>query len=82
MKYYREPNGDFLAIADRRDMFEGISPSRPDPSGRLYCARSAAIAGCASSVCTSEVVALYLSECQRVAFRDIPEVWRRNLQGR
>jgi len=82
MRYYQEPNGDFLAIADRRDLGATISPSRMSFKQKLYIARAAAIAGQASSACTCEVSASYLAACMRIAFRNIPEVWRRNLQGR
>ena len=73
IRYYREANGDFLAIDAatngyyRRvlgwDHFEG---------------RAAAVAGQAGSVCTTGVSREYLRACcTRVAGDEVPATWRR-----
>ncbi len=73
IRYYRESNGDYLAIDAatngyyRRvlgwDQFEG---------------RAAAVAGLAGSVCTTGVSREYLRECcTRVAGDGVPATWRR-----
>jgi hypothetical protein len=71
--YYRENDGDFLAIDTRtnghyltlfgKDHFEG---------------RAAAIAGLVGSVCTTGISREFLrSNCQRVPRAAIPAEWRR-----
>ena len=73
MAYYREANGDFLAIDPTtngyyrqvlgQDHFEG---------------RAAAVAGQAGSVCTTAVSREYLGECcKRVAKDRVPAAWLR-----
>ena len=71
--YYREKNGDFLAIDTAtngyyrqvlgHDTFEG---------------RATAIAGLLGSVCTTGIARAYLAEnCKRVARVSVPAEWRR-----
>ena len=73
MVYYRESNGDFLAIDPAtngyyrrlldQDHFEG---------------RAAAVAGQAGSVCTTGVSREYLRACcKRVAKDSVPAAWQR-----
>lgn len=73
MQYYREANGDYLAIDPAtidyyrryfgQDQFEG---------------RAAAIAGLVGSVCTTGVSREYLRACcTRVAKAGVPPAWRR-----
>ena len=73
IRYYRETNGDFLAIDAAtngyyrrvlgQDHFEG---------------RAAAVAGQAGSVCTTGVSREYLRACcTRVAGAAVPTAWRR-----
>ena len=73
MVYYREANGDFLAIDAAtngyyrrcfgQDHFEG---------------RAAAVAGQAGSVCTTAVSREYLRACcERVAKDSVPAAWQR-----
>ena len=72
IRYYREANGDYLAVEPatnahyRRvlgcDHFEG---------------RAAAIAGLAGSVCTTGVSREYLRACcKRVAEVEVPATWQ------
>jgi len=71
--YYREKNGDFLAIDSRtnahylkvfgKDHFEG---------------RATTIAGLVGSVCTTGISRAFLrSECKRVKKSAVPAEWRR-----
>jgi hypothetical protein len=71
--FYRERNGDFLAIDTAsndyyrrvlgRDHFDGIA---------------AAIEGQVGSVCTTGISREYLAEnCERVARASVPAEWRR-----
>ena len=80
MKYYQEPNGDYLAVVVENGYRQPLNLPYA-PGWRQWDARAAAIEHLPSSVQGTTVAALYLRECSRVKFRDIPEVWRRNLQG-
>ena len=73
--YYREANGDYLAIDAAtngyyrrvlgKDQFEG---------------RAAAVAGLAGSVCTTGISRKYLRACcTRVAGSAVPAAWRRTI---
>lgn len=73
MVYYREENGDFLAI----------DPATNDHYRRYFGqdrfeGRAAAVAGQAASVCTTGVSREYLRACcTRVAKAGVPAAWRR-----
>lgn len=71
IRYFREQNGDYLAVETstnryyldtfRKDQFEG---------------RAAAIAGLVGSVCTTGIARAYLkSNCKRVPKANVPSAW-------
>jgi hypothetical protein len=72
IQYYRETNGDYLAIDSatnayylrnfRKDHFEG---------------RATAIQGQVGSVCTTGVSREYLKTCKRVPMAKVPGEWRK-----
>lgn len=71
--YYREPNGDYLSV---------------DPSTAAYYqrlgknqleGRASAVAGHASSVCTTGVGLAFLETCTRIKRKDVPEEWLKML---
>lgn len=74
-EYYREPNGDYLAIA------RGSLMGAAHGAGPVFEGRAAALEGIAGSVCTTGVAQAYLSECERVDARDVPADWRRRIDG-
>jgi hypothetical protein len=71
--FFREQNGDFLAIDT------GTNAHYLRLLGRDHFeARAAAIAGQAGSVCTTGVSRQYLRrQCKRVALSRVPAEWRR-----
>lgn len=70
--FFREDNGDFLAIA--------TDAIRPSSSFDQDCfeGRATAIAGCVGSVCTCGISREYLRTCcRRVAKAKVPAQWRK-----
>lgn len=70
LAYYRERNGDYMAA----DL------SARCPSGDYDC-RAAALAGVASSVCTTGASAEYLRQCRKVRRERVPLAWLRHIDG-
>ena len=69
IQYYREPNGDYLAVQ---------LPAWKKENGQgLYEGRSACIGGVASSVCTGSVGGRFLRTCRKVSKRQVPKEWRK-----
>jgi hypothetical protein len=71
--YYREKNGDYLAVdTDTRSYYLAVF-------GRdEYEGRATAIAGLVGSVCTTGISRAYLrANCRRVAKATVPAEWRR-----
>jgi hypothetical protein len=71
--YYRESNGDYLAIetATKRHYFGSFGQD-------YFEGRSTAIAGLISSVCTTAISRGFLrTNCKRVPRAEVPVEWRR-----
>ena len=73
--YYREANGDYLALFP--------AYVRHDSSGRrIFDGRATALGGLKTSVCTTGISDSYLRErCTRVRRRDVPRHWLTALVG-
>lgn len=71
--YYREPDGDHLAVWYARRMPDGSGIP-----GGVFAVRAAAIAGVPSSVCTCGASRDYLRNCRPVRRSAVPANW---LQG-
>ena len=71
MRYYLEPNGDYLMVRDRPHAYDYAYPV---PKA-IFEGRAAAIAGLPTSVCTCAMSGLYLAECRRVLRRYVPAEW-------
>ena len=70
MHYYREPNGDYLAVnPSTKNYYVGIG----QPNIRE--GRATAIAGLVESVCTTGVSLDFLAECTRIKRADVPKEW-------
>ena len=73
IRYYREANGDYLAIDAETNVYY-----RRVLGCDHFEGRAAAIAGLAGSVCTTGVSREYLRAwCKRVAEDAVPATWRR-----
>jgi hypothetical protein len=71
--FYRERNGDFLAIDTATNGYYRQALGRDHFEGR-----AAAVAGLVGSVCTTGISREYLAEnCKRVAKDEVPAEWRR-----
>jgi hypothetical protein len=71
--YYRERNGDFLAIDTSTNSYYRTILGKDHFEGR-----ATAIAGLVSSTCTTGVSREFLrKECRRVAKAKVPAQWRR-----
>ena len=71
--YFREQNGDYLAIDTDTNAYYHQVFGQDHFEGR-----AAAIQGLASSVCTTAVSRAYLrANCKRVARASVPDEWRR-----
>jgi hypothetical protein len=71
--FYREKNGDFLAIDTRTNAYY-----RQVLGHDTFEGRAAAIGGRVGSVCTTGVGRAYLAgNCKRVARSAVPAAWRR-----
>ena len=72
VRYYRESNGDYLAIDAATNVYYRRVLGRDQFEGR-----AAAVAGLAGSVCTTGVSREYLRACcTRVAGEEVPAAWR------
>jgi hypothetical protein len=72
MKFYQEPNGDYLVVdTSTRDYYAQLG--RPN----LLEGRSTGIEGLKTSVCTGAVSSEFLSGCKRVKQSDVPKSWLR-----
>ena len=70
LHYYREENGDYLAInpeTARRDSF--------NPMYQIYEGRATAITGLVSSICTTGISGAFLEKCSRVKKTQVPREW-------
>lgn len=69
MKYYREPNGDYLAV----------EPSTASYYRRLgenkLEGRASAISGHPNSVCTTGIGLAFLTDCTPVKRSEVPKEW-------
>jgi hypothetical protein len=71
--YYREKNGDYLAVDTDTRGYYLAALGRDEYEGR-----AAAIAGLVGSVCTTGISRAYLrANCKRVARASVPSDWRR-----
>jgi len=71
--YYREDNGDFLAIETETNDYYRCNFGKDDFEGR-----ATAIAGLVGSVCTTAISRGYLkANCRRVPKVKVPEGWLR-----
>jgi hypothetical protein len=71
--YYREDNGDFLAIDTAPNAYYRTRLGRDH-----FESRATAIAGQVGSVCTTAVSGDYLKgRCRRVGKRKVPWEWRK-----
>jgi len=71
--FYREQNGDYLAIDTETNRYYRDHFGQDHFEGR-----ATAIAGLVSSVCTTGVSRDFLrQECKRVAKRRVPIAWRK-----
>ena len=70
--FYREHNGDYLAIDTESNRFYRATLGKDHFEGR-----ATAIAGLVGSVCTTGISRLFLrQECRRVAKGRIPVEWQ------
>ena len=73
MLYFREANGDYLAIDPATNGYYRRCFGKDDFEGR-----AAAVAGLAGSVCTTAASREYLRACcKRVAKDSVPAAWLR-----
>lgn len=71
--YYREKNGDYLAIDTDTNAYYRQVFGQDHIEGR-----AAAIAGLVGSACTTGISGAYLrANCKRVAKATVPAAWRR-----
>jgi hypothetical protein len=71
--YYRESNGDFLAIDTGTNAYYQAVLGKDHFEGR-----ATAIAGQVGSVCTTGISRAFLrKDCKRVAKRIVPAEWQR-----
>lgn len=70
MKYYREPNGDYLAIEPSTHYYYMVNFHKDEYEGR-----AAAIENDPSSVCTTGISQWYLDKCEKVKKGDVPKEW-------
>ena len=74
--YYREANGDYLAIDAATNGYYRRLHGQDHFDGRA----AAAVAGQAGSVCTTGISRKYLRACcTRVAGSAVPAAWRRTI---
>jgi hypothetical protein len=76
MRYYREPDGDYLAVDPTSRGYYVETQGRV-----LYEGRATAIAGLVSSVCTTSVAPAFLADCTPVRKADVPREWLRAING-
>lgn len=73
--FYREDNGDYLAIDTTTNAYYRTNLGKDHFEGR-----ATAIAGQVGSVCTTAVSRDYLkARCRRVARRKVPMEWRKTI---
>jgi hypothetical protein len=71
--FYREHNGDFLAVDSSTNRYYRTTFGKDQYEGR-----ATAIAGQVGSVCTTGVSSAFLKkECRRVARASVPAKWRK-----
>jgi hypothetical protein len=70
--FYRERNGDFLAIETATNRFY-----RQIYGKDHYEGRATAIAGLATSVCTTGISRDFLRTCKPVAKKYVPTQWKK-----
>ena len=77
--FYREPNGDYLAIeTSTADYYGMLREHYPE---RTYEGRATGIAKLATSICTMAISQSFLRTCRRVAKKDIPPEWIKAISG-
>jgi hypothetical protein len=70
--FYREDNGDFLAIDTATNRYYRQTLGQDHFEGR-----ATAIAGSVGSVCTTAIARDFLRQkCRRVVRADVPQEWR------
>jgi hypothetical protein len=73
IRFFREANGDFLAIDNATRSYYLATLGRDE-----YQGRATAIAGLIGSVCTTEISRDFLeAQCRRVARAAVPVDWRK-----
>ncbi len=77
--FYREPNGDYLAITTNTAKYDGILRERYRE--KTYEGRATAIAKLVTSVCTTAIGQSFLYTCKRVAKKDVPPEWIKAISG-
>jgi len=70
--YYREKNGDYLAIDTDTNRYYMTTLGKDHYEGR-----ATAIASLISSVCTTGISRTYLRTCKRVPKQKVPRKWLR-----
>ena len=67
--YYREPNGDYLAVDNSTAAYyQRLGKNQLE-------GRASAVAGSVSSVCTTGVGLAFLETCKRVKRAEVPKEW-------
>lgn len=70
--YYKEPNGDYLAV----NMAQyAITRQSANPAYTIREGRASCISGLVNSVCTTGISGAFLLECERVPKSKVPKEW-------
>lgn len=72
LRYYKEPNGDYLAV--NMDAAY-VTRHAANSEFEILEGRATAIAGLISSVCTTGISGAFLSGCKRVKRSQVPNEW-------
>lgn len=71
LRYYLEPNGDYLCI----DPDDSNHRMYPHFGKEVFSGRAAAISGSPMSVSTTTISRSFLKDCERVKKRSVPKIW-------
>jgi hypothetical protein len=76
-RYYREPNGDYLAI-----WYDNGFRLDRDGKGyqKIFDGRATALAGLVGSVCSTGIGERFRRRCKRVERSDVPHEWLRAIE--
>jgi len=74
VRYYREPNGDYLAI-DYPSHKHYASARNSVLGCRCWEGRATCISGLITSVCTTGISGTFLMGCVKVRKADVPPEW-------